>query len=391
MNIHPLLSMGIIFLSALTLSGLLRRLRLPAVTSYMILGVLAGPVFLNVVSGAFLEASGLISTFALSVISFSLGQNFSIQRLREIGRPVIYISLAQSITACLVTGAAVYLLTGDLFISLALSAVAPATAPPAVVMVVRELRAKGRFTDTLLGVVAFSDVWGLIIFALFFSLLSGGEGISQGLFYGLSEVAGSFILGTAMGWIFSLFSGYISRPSEILLYVLGFILLNSGLAHLLGVSVLLSSMVMSGALVNFNRESFSFFENLRKVDAPLYLIFFVLAGASLETPLTGMFAVLGGTYIIARMLGKVSGVWAAARVMGLPGIYRRYLGAGLAPQAGVALGMAMIINSFFPGPGGYVLSVIIATTVIYEIFGPLLAKYSIIKAEEASPAEGRTA
>lgn len=391
MSLHPLLSLGLLFLSALALSGILKKVRLPSVTSYMILGIIAGPFFLDYVSSEIIDAAGLISTFVLCVISFSMGQNFSVSRMRDIGKNVLYISLVQSITAAVFTGLAVYSVTGNAFLSYALAAIAPATAPAAVVMVVRELRAKGKFTDTLLGVVAFSDVWGLMIFAVILAVLRGGGGFGSGIIHGIMEIGVSFLIGISLGYAFSFFSKFITASSEVIIYTLGFIMLNAGVALLLEASVLLSSMIMAGSLINFNRSGQRFFEAIRRVDAPFYLVFFVLAGASLEVDVLGSVAWVGILYIAGRMFGKLLGTWSASLALGAPAIYRKYLGIGLAPQAGVALGMAMILLSALPRDmyqyGEVVLSIVIATTVVYEVFGPFFTKYALVKSGETSPVD----
>ncbi len=384
MNLHPLLSLGIIFLFALLLSGILHRARLPTVTSYLLLGIIIGPLLLDMVSNEIIDAGGIISTFVLSIISFSLGRNFSRERFQEVGKEVFYVSLLQSVGAFLFTAGAVYIITGSGFKSFMLASLAAATAPAAVVMAVREMKARGRFTDTLLGVVAFSDVWGVIIFALIFAVMRGGGGVADGLLHGLYELTGAVILGIISGWFFSFFSRYIKHPSELLVYTLGFILLNCGLAVVTGLSVLFSSMAMSATLVNINRESFKFFKAVGEIDKPLYIMFFVLSGAGFEFEIVTSMGLVIGVYVLARIIGKIAGVSAGCRLLGCPRIHKKYLGLALAPQAGVALGMGMIIRDAFPQGGEAVLSIIIATTIVCEIFGPLLTQLSLVKSGEAS-------
>ncbi|MFC2061266.1 cation:proton antiporter [Elusimicrobiota bacterium] len=391
MSINTLLSLGLILLLGLIASALIRKIKMPAITAYLVLGIVIGPAVLNIISEKIIISSGLISNVVLSFIAFSIGQNFSKKRFSEIGNSVVLITIAQGLGAALAVGAAIYFLTNStMFVVLALAAIAPATAPAAVVMVVREYKAKGRFTDTLLGVVALDDALGLIFFALLLAVLKSimvlqGEFIPSalwGIYNGLIEVAGAIVLGGVLGLILSLFSKYVNKSTELLIYTLGFVLFNAGLSLYLGFSVLLSSMAMAAVLVNIVEAPFRFFDSIRSIDSPFYLLFFVLAGANLEFNMLKVMGVIGGIYIIARLVGKILGVFIGAQIAGSSSKIKNYLGIGLAPQAGVALGMALIVSSVFPKEGKLVMSIIVATTVIYEIFGPLLTKVALHAAGE---------
>ncbi len=379
---HPFLSLGIILLTGFLFSLILRQIKLPSVTSYLILGIIIGPFVLDLVADGLLGISGLLSKLVLSLIAFSIGQNFSLQKFREIGKSVIVISLAECIVASICAGGFVYLLTGDTFISLAFAALAPATAPAAVVMVVRECRSRGKFTDTLLGIVAFDDIWGLIIFSLLLAVLRASNGFLAGLLDGSVEIMGALALGVLLGWIFTYFIKYAEHESEILIYTLGFIVLTAGVSIFLNFSVLLANMALSATVVNINNTDQRVFKVIRNLDPPFYLLFFVLAGASLELDLLTTLGLMGGIYMVGRLGGKIIGAWLSSFALGFPQQYGFFLGIGLAPQAGAALGMAMIVENSFPEAGSYVLSTIVATTVIYEIFGPVLTRLSIYKSGE---------
>jgi Kef-type K+ transport system membrane component KefB len=385
-SINSILSLGMMLLFGFASAGFIRNIKMPSITAYLLLGIVLGPSLTNLISNNILVASGLISNVVLSFIAFSIGQNFSRERFRELGRTVISISLAEGLGAAIIVGLSMYFIAGKpLFVALCFAAIAPATAPAAVLMVVREFRAKGRFTDTLLAVVALDDSWGLMIFALLLAIaksMVGAHGAVlstafSGILHGIIEIVGALILGGIMGRIMSKFSEYLHKQSELLIYTLGFILLNAGLSLYLGVSVLLSNMAMATILVNVNKTSFKFFDSIRNMDAPFYLIFFVLAGANLEIGIIKTLGVIGVIYIIARMAGKIIGVFFSAQIVGASKQIRNFLGIGLAPQAGVALGMAMIVKHLFPVEGGYIMSTIIATTVLYEIFGPILTKIAL--------------
>lgn len=386
MSINSLLSLGLILLLGLVSSGIIRKIKMPTITAYLILGILLGPHLLDLISGNIIKFSGIISNVVLSFIAFSIGQNFSRERFREIGKTVISITLGQGLGAVVMVTAAIYFLTDKpFFVAICFGALATATAPAAVVMVVREFKAKGKFTDTLLGVVALDDALGLIYFAFVLAIAKSMAGVREhilpvafsGIVNGLVEVIGAIALGLFLGMVMSFFSKYVIKSSELLIYTLGFILLDAGLSLYLDLSVLLSNMAMAAMLVNINRTNFKFFESIRNIDAPFYLIFFVLAGANLELGLLKIMGSIGAIYIVARMVGKVSGAFISANMVGTSREIRNYLGIGLAPQAGIALGMAMIVKNVFPVEGSFIMSTIIATTVVYEIFGPVLTKYSL--------------
>jgi NhaP-type Na+/H+ or K+/H+ antiporter len=204
---------------------------------------------------------------------------------------------------------------------------------------------------------------------------------------GAIEIMGALALGVLLGWIFVYFLKFVEHESEILIYTLGFIVLTAGISIVLNFSVLLANMALSATVVNINSTDQRVFKVIRNLDPPFYLFFFVLAGASLELDLLTTLGLMSGVYMVGRLGGKIIGTWLSSFVLGFSQEYGFFLGIGLAPQAGAALGMAMIVESSFPEAGSYVLSTIVATTVIYEIFGPILTRLSIYKSGEM-PEEG---
>ncbi|MFC2091576.1 cation:proton antiporter [Elusimicrobiota bacterium] len=388
MKINTLLSIGSIFLLGLIFSGLIRKIKMPSITAYMILGILIGPNIAGLISPQIINSSALISNIVLSFIAFSIGQNLSLQRFREIGNDIVAITIGQGLGAVVFVTGAIYLLTRTSFVvALCYGTIATATAPAAIVMVVREFRAKGKFTNTLLGVVALDDGLGLILFALVLAVIKSLSTVQDhflqmafsGIIYGCLEVFGAIILGVILGALLSYFSRFLTNTQEFLIYTLGFIIFNSGLSLFFGFSVLLSNMAMGGILVNINKTSFRFFESLRSIDTPFYLLFFVLAGANLDLGLINSMGLVGGIYIIARMIGKITGTFLSGTLIGTRDEIRKYLGIGLAPQAGVAVGMAMIVKNVLPENGSVIMSTIIATTMVYEIIGPVMTKYALQK------------
>ena len=388
MNI--IFSLGLILLLGLIGARLINRIKLPSVTAYLLLGILIGPSIGNLVSSDLLSASGFISNIVLGLIAFTIGQNFSGDNFRRIGKSIIWISLLEAIGAwILVTSVFLLVLRQPFYLSLLFGAISAATAPAATVMVVREYKSKGNFTDVLLGVVALDDAWCLIIFALSLAISKAMTAhISSNLFIfkvilkSILEIAGAFVLAWIMGLVASSFSKYIRTPTEALIYSLGFIFFTIGLSLIMHLSVLLACMFLGANLVNLKKMQLNFFDIVRTIDSPLYLLFFVLAGANLEINLIKNIGLIGIFYLIFRVIGKIVGVHLGSLIVHASDKIRKYLGLSLVPQAGVALGLALIAKSEFPQLGGIIFTTIVATTVIYELIGPIFTKFALRKAGE---------
>jgi Kef-type K+ transport system membrane component KefB len=207
------------------------------------------------------------------------------------------------------------------------------------------------------------------------------------IFAGIGEIFGALILGAGLGYLFSWLRRFVKTSEEFLVYIFGFILLNVGLSITLHLSVLLSAMMMGLIAINVARENYKFFEALRTVDAPLYLVFFMLAGAHLDFGILVKMGIVGILYILLRLIGKIYGAKLGARISHAPKLVERWIGLALAPQAGVALGIGLVAKTTFPEYGDYIFTIIAATTVIFELIGPLLTKISLQKAGEIAPSQ----
>lgn len=386
---NTILGLGFILLAGLFSARLINKIKFPAVTAYLLLGILIGPSILNLTSQELINSSGFISNIVLGLIAFGLGQSFTREFFRNIGRPVLWISILEAVLPwVLVTLSFFFILKQPFYVALLFGAIASATAPAATVMVVREYKAKGRFTDILLGVVAIDDAWCLIIFALSLAISkavafhASNTFVFKVIFHSLIEIIGALMLGGLIACFATIFSKFIRTQTELLIYTLGFILLTTGLAILLHLSVLLANMFLGTVLININKSNFEFFDVLKLIDSPLYLLFFVLAGTNLEIGLLKGIGITGIIYIFFRTTGKTVGsVW-GGYIVKVEERIRRYLGLGLLPQAGVALGCALIAKSDFPNIGSMIFTTIVATTVIYELIGPICTKYALQKAGE---------
>lgn len=386
---NPILSLAIIFILSFFASRLTKRLKIPNITAYVILGIFLSPNLLNLISKEFLASADFFSSIVLGMIAFSLGKSFSFANLRRIGKAVTGISLSASLLPWLLVTLGTWLIFRQPFyVGLLFGAIAVATAPAAVVMVIQEYRSRGEFTDTLLGIVAIDDAWALIIFGLSLSLTrsflydnSGAFGILRDLLKVLLEIGGSFLLGAVAVIVFNKFTYFINTMKERLIYIFGFLFLVIGLAITFNFSILLSCMFFGAILANTNKESFQFFDSLREIDSPLYLIFFVLAGASLKINVLGSGIMLTAGYIFFRIAGKVIGAHLGARIVDASFQIKKYMGWALTPQAGIALACALIAKHAIGGFwGDRILTVTIASTVFFELIGPCFTKFSLVKA-----------
>ena len=366
------------------------RFKIPAVTIWLLLGIAIGPSVFNLVPVELDKASLFISNLVLGIIAFSLGQNFTKNLFQKMGKVVMWISILGAIGPWILVSLGLTVFLGmPLYVSLVFGAIAAATAPAATIAVVREAKARGYFTDVLLGVVAIDDAWCLIIFALSLALaraflqhmeIINGFFILKVLASSLMQIGGAVLLGGMVSIIFMKLSRFARTAAELLTYTLSLILLTTGLAIYLGLSVLLTNMCLGAILVNLDKKSFAFLESLRTIETPLYLIFFVLAGASFEMSILIQLGWLGLVYIVLRAIGKVGGA-SLGGILGRGGKkINRFIGWGLLPQAGVAMGAALVAKAELPAPWGNTIStIIIASTVFFELFGPILTRIALEK------------
>lgn len=391
---NTLLSAGLILILGFIGARLLKYARLPSVTAFLLVGILIGPHVLNLVTEGIFSASDFFSNLVLGVIAFSLGENFRLEEIKKGMKQVMWISLTAAVaTWLLVSGAIIsyLIIVGQpMYPAIVLGAAASATAPAATVLVIREYRASGFFTEMLLKVVAIDDAWCLMLAALaiaFANAMRADVFQISIVFAGIGEIFGALIIGASFGYLFSFLRRFVKTSGEFLVYIFGLILLNVGFSIAIHVSILLSSMMMGIVVINLARENYKFFEVIRTVDAPLYLIFFILAGAHLDFTILYKMGIVGVLYIIFRVIGKVYGAKLGARISKAPKPIENWIGLTLTPQAGVALGIGLVAKSTFPDFGNYIFTVIAATTVIFELVGPLLTKISLIKVGEIPSTE----
>ena len=431
-TIQTLLSIAVCMFAGLMMPRALKRLHLPDVTAYLIAGVLIGTYCIGrFIIGGFsfgfndqIAPVGnftIISDIALGFIAFDIGNEFRLKDLKHTGKKATVIGIVQAVVATLVVDAALvgvhFLLiavTGTDYLPIPacilLGAIASATAPAATLMVVRQYKAKGPLTDLLLPIVALDDAVGLILFAVSMgvakALHGGALNITSILVEPMLEIVLSLLLGAVLGFILSLVEKAFHSNSNRLTLMITFVFLTVALAMLhfeiggihIGFSSLLTCMMLGTIFCNVCKTSEEMMERTEKWTKPLFVLFFVISGASLDLTVfkKPVFILIGVIYILSRSIGKITGAFASAKAMKCDDNTVKYLGITLLPQAGVALGMVSTVaaDSVFGGSeiGSTVRFVILFGVLIYEIFGPMMTKWALTKAGDITEKpEGKTA
>ena len=407
-----LLTLSVAIFAGLMLSRVAKKLKLPAVTAYLIAGVLIGPYALGAlgveglgfVSHENVKSFSLISDVALGFIAFAIGNEFRLAQLKKIGKQATIIGIFQAVFTTILVDA---VLIGLHFIipekfpleaAIVLGAVASATAPAATLMVVRQYKAKGPVTDVLLPVVALDDAVGLVLFAISFGV---AKAISMGkvdllsvIVEPIAEVAMSLLLGFVMGAIFTYCERFFHSRSKRLAMSVAFVLATVGLSkisfEIAGVHIAFSSllvcMMLGTVFCNMCDFSENLMDRLDRWTAPLFILFFVISGAELELSIFKDITIvaIGLIYIVSRCAGKYFGAGISSKWAKCDSNIVKYLGITLFPQAGVALGMAIKAEEL--GSVGIIIAnITLFAVLVYEIVGPALTKMSLLKAGEIDP------
>ncbi len=384
--VNILLALGGVLLLGVATDAIGRRTILPRVTLLLIFGFLIGPGYLNLLPEEFVESFDLVATIALTMVGFLLGGQFTITSIREHGREILVISIVAVAVTAVVVFASILPLGIGLPMALLFAAIAPSTAPAATVDVVNEAKADGPFTKTLLGVVALDDAWGLILFsfcAAAAAAVAGIDGADSAIASAVWEIGGAVLLGTLLGLPTAQLTGQIEPGEPTLIEALGVVFLCGGLAIWLEVSFLIASMVLGLVVVNLAKHHTRPFHAIENVDWPFMVIFFVLAGASLEVAALQDIGLVAGVYVAARAVGRILGGWLGGVICRAEKPVRRWIGLALMPQAGVALGMALVASSRMPELTQTLLPVVISSTVLFELTGPILTRYALHRVNEA--------
>lgn len=412
-----ILSLSIALLAGLLLSRLAKKVKLPAVTAYLIAGVLVGPFLLGSlkipgigITQSQLDNLGFISDLALGFIAFAMGNEFRLSQLKKVGRQAAIIGVFQAVFTTIIVDAALiglhFIIPEHLSLpaAIVLASIATATAPAATLMVIKQYKAKGPVTNVLLPVVALDDAVGLVIFAISFgiakSLSLGSVDVLSVVLEPIVEVVMSLALGFVMGFLFTFCERFFHSRSKRMAVSVTFVMMTVALSCInfkignvhFAFSSLLSCMMLGTVFCNMCDVSEELMERADRWTAPILILFFVISGAKLDLLVFKEWPIvlIGIVYIISRSIGKYFGADISASITKSKSNIRKYLGITLLPQAGVALGMA--IKAMELGPEGEIVrNITLFAVLIYEIVGPFLTKLALAKSGEIKEEDRKSA
>ncbi len=391
---HSLYYIGIIIISGLIMGKIVSYLKLPHITGYLIAGVIIGPSILELVPHIHVSRMTIISEIALGFIAYTIGSEFKFDNLRKSGKSVIIITIFQALGAViLVDLAMIFVFKQEIAVSIILGAIATATAPGPILMIVKQYRAKGPLVETLLPLVALDDALGIIIFGICATLASTLSNASAHMslvhmiLKPLEEISLSILMGIGLGVILGVLINKIKETEKLLTFSISIIFIGFGLAHEFHASPILLCMILGATVSNIvpNVKNLRVLHVVENITPPIYIAFFTIAGVELDISLLKGVGLIGIGYILVRMIGKILGSYIGGKIAKSPKSVQKYLGYTLIPQAGVAIGLAIIAETVLPAPHGTnVRTIILAATVVYELIGPVMAKIAIFKAGEAN-------
>ncbi len=409
-----LFTLALALFAGLFMSRIVKPLGLPAVTGYLLAGILLGPYCLGSlgITGLFESMEELtpmaeiVQNTALGFIAFAIGTEFKLSALKKTGRQATVVGIVQAVFAMLLVDAALiglHLILGEeklpLSVCITLGAIATATAPAATLMVVKQYKAKGPLTNILLPVVALDDAVGLVCFAVSIGVAqaieNGSVNLISMLVNPLLEVVLSLLLGTVIGFVFSAAENLFKSNSKRLCLSITFVLLTIAISLLsytfdngikIGFSSLLVCMMLGTVFCNICDSADELMEKTDKWTMPIFILFFVISGAELEFSIfrDGTVILVGIMYMIFRTLGKYLGAHWSAKATGCSESIVKYLGITLLPQAGVSIGMSITAATLL-ATGGTVRNIVLFAVMIYELVGPMLTKIALTKAGDITP------
>ena len=372
-----LVTFGVLFLAGLVADQLGSVTRLPRVTMLLLLGLLVGHAGLGVVPDQVASWFDELSILALTMVAFLLGGSLTKENLARHGQAIITISL--SIVACTLVIVTVGMTIAGLAVglSLLLAAIATATAPAAMTDVIRQSGIQNGFTDTLKGIVAIDDAWGLIVFSLILALVSNTNGWTEMIAGVATDLGGAVLLGSAVGIPSAFLTGRLKPGEPMQAEAIGIVFLAAGLALWFEVSFLVTGMVVGAIIANFARHHDRAFHEIEHIQWPFMILFFLLAGATLEVEALQVMGWAGVLFVLLRCGSRLIGGYLGARLATVPTSQAAWYGPALLPQAGVAVGMALVAGEQFPEWAPKIMAFTISSAVVFELLGPPVTMYAI--------------
>ena len=386
LNLNTFINLALMIFFGMLLGRLVKKIKLPNVTGYLLAGLLLGPSVLGILNENFLTEATIISDAALGFIAFSIGNEFKVSYFKRVGATPIIIAVFESLFAVVFVTAALMLAGCDTTFSLVLGSIAAATAPAATIMVIKQYKARGPVTETLLSVVAIDDATALIMYSISMAIATAIKGsgakTSELILTPVIEIGGALVVGAILGFLFLLPLKHFKKDGNRLSIIIAFIFVGLGLSELCGFSSLLLCMSMGAIVANFSHDVSHIMKLSDRITPPIFMLFFVASGAELKLSVLPAVGLAGVIYIIVRVIGKMFGASLGAIISRADKKIRKYLGPALIPQAGVAIGLSLAASSAFPEYGTEIRTIILCGTLIYELVGPVVSKTCLKKAGE---------
>ena len=378
-----LVSIAAILFFGIILGKLIKLFKLPEVTGYLLTGLLIGPYVLNLVSLDDIYILEPFTTIALTFISFLVGAELKWKYVKKLGIKPFVIGLTTSLCALILVTVGCILVGYDFKISLLLGAIATSAAPASVLMIVKEYKAHGELTKTMLSVIAISDILSVILFGICLALVKENSSILLVLAEPLKEIIISLLIGGILGYTVGYLSRFLRKHGDIITLIIVAVFVDILACDLIGISQLLSAMIMGIIFINSfnNRITDKVLDIIDDISTPLLLIFFVLSGASLDFNALPTIGILGLTYVILRIIGKVIGNFIGSKITKETKNITKYLGFTLLSQTGIAIGLATLASTVIEN-GELLVAVVVASSFIFDVLCPLLTKYVLKKSKE---------
>ena len=388
-NMSVLFPIGLMLVCGLLFGRLAKKVSLPNVTGYLVAGLVLGPYVLGIVSTDTAASLSIVSEMALGFIALSIGAEFKLSYFKEVGAAPVVIAIFEGLVAAACVTGGLIAIGEPVTLALVLGAIASATAPAATIMVIRQYNAKGPVTKTLLSVVALDDAVALIAFGFAVAIagqLSGtGGSVAAAILEPFKELGLSIVVGVAAAFAMKIPLHFFKKQSNRLCAIVGLVFLTSAVSSKVGASSLLSCMIFGALLANISKDADDVFRIGDTVTPPIFMLFFVVSGAQLDVTLIPTIGLIGVTYVLLRVVGKIGGATLGAAIMRTDRKVKKYLGWTLVPQAGVAIGLTLVADQVVPAYAPQIRAVVLCGTLIYELTGPVISKIALTKAGEIAP------
>lgn len=378
-----LLALGGILLLGLTTTVIGHRTFLPRVTLLLIFGVIIGKQMLDIIPSVFSGQFEIVTDMALLMVGFLIGGKLTKNSLAQMMDKVLWISISAAVITTVFVSLALVWIGLSTQLAILLGSIAAATAPAAILDVVMESKQNNPFSNLLISIVALDDAWALMLFGIGVAVatsISGNGSDNLSILMAIKDIGGAVILGVLIGFPAAYLTGRLKDGEPILSEALGLVFVCGGLAIWLDVSFLITAIVMGAVVANFAKHHEYPFHAIEGIESPFMVTFFVLAGASLDFNGAGNIALILVVYIISRIAGKLIGARFGAQFSRADQKTKKWMGVALLPQAGVAIGMALVASNYFPEYRQILLSVVISSTIFFEIIGPIFTRLALKKA-----------